>query len=87
VLEREASVSTLVFTWSGKWEKLCNSASMASPSQDDKEELLLSCRYGEIDEVQQYLSRFGSSSLSDVRDENGNCVLHMICGNGHLGDF
>jgi len=52
---------------------------------DDKEELLLSCRYGELDEVKQFVGKYGAESLADIRDENGNTVLHMSCGNGHEG--
>lgn len=56
-----------------------------SPTQDDLEELLLSCRYGELDEVKEFVSAFGPEPVASVRDENGNTVLHMTCGNGHLG--
>jgi uncharacterized protein len=54
-------------------------------SVDDKEDLLLSCRYGELDQVQRFVGTYGSGSLGDVKDENGNTVLHMACGNGHEG--
>lgn len=56
-----------------------------SPSNDDLEELLLSCRYGELDEVKSFVERFGRDAVATVRDENGNTVLHMACGNGHNG--
>lgn len=59
--------------------------SMTSPSNDDLEELLLSCRYGELDEVKAFADAYGSEAVSTVRDENGNTVLHMCCGNGHTG--
>lgn len=59
----------------------------APPSHDDLEDLLLSCRYGELEEVQQFVQTFGWQPLNEVRDENGNTVLHMICGNGHIGSF
>ncbi|KIJ52560.1 hypothetical protein M422DRAFT_202707 [Sphaerobolus stellatus SS14] len=52
-------------------------------TDEDKEEVLLSCRYGELDEVKQFVERFGTKVLTDIRDENGNTVLHMTCGNGH----
>lgn len=58
-----------------------------TPSQDDKEGLLLSCRYGDLEETQEYLKKFGPASLADVRDDNGNTVVHMVSGNGHLGEF
>ncbi|KAG8907061.1 hypothetical protein FRB99_005438 [Tulasnella sp. 403] len=57
--------------------------SAATPTHDDLEELLLSCRYGELDEVREFVDTFGKEHLSSVRDENGNTVLHMTCGNGH----
>lgn len=52
---------------------------------EDKEDLLLSCRYGELDQVQRFTEKFGTASLGDVKDENGNSILHMVCGNGHEG--
>ncbi|KAF8591072.1 ankyrin [Ramaria rubella] len=52
-------------------------------TEDDKEELLLSCRYGELDQVQHFVDKYGAGSLGEVRDENGNTILHMTCGNGH----
>ena len=57
------------------------------PSEEDKEELLLSCRYGDLDEVQEFIKKYGSGSLSDIRDANGNTILHMASGNGHIGDI
>ncbi|KAG8862570.1 hypothetical protein FRB96_001127 [Tulasnella sp. 330] len=56
---------------------------LPSPSHDDLEELLLSCRYGELDEVESFVEQFGHEAVATVRDENGNTVLHMTCGNGH----
>ncbi|KAE9402803.1 ankyrin [Gymnopus androsaceus JB14] len=50
---------------------------MPIPSDEDKEEIFLSCRYGDLDEVQAYIQKF------EIRDDNGNTVLHMISGNGH----
>ncbi|KAG1900962.1 ankyrin repeat-containing domain protein [Suillus fuscotomentosus] len=54
------------------------------PTDDDKENLLLSCRYDDLDDVQGFVTKFGSDALSSVRDDNGNTVLHMTCGNGHI---
>ncbi|KAJ2918533.1 hypothetical protein MD484_g1864, partial [Candolleomyces efflorescens] len=51
---------------------------------DDKEELLLSCRYGDLEDVQAFVDRHGSAPLADIRDENQNTILHMAAGNGHL---
>lgn len=56
------------------------------PSDEEQNELLLSCRYGDLDNTQEFVKKFGPSSLADLRDNNGNTVLHMICGNGHLGE-
>lgn len=57
------------------------------PSHDDLEGLLLSCRYGDLEDVQMFVQRFGWKSVEEVRDENGNTVLHMCAGNGHLGRY
>jgi len=54
-------------------------------SDDDRDDILISCRYGDLEEIQQFVTKFGRSLLSDVRDENGNSVLHMTAGNGHTG--
>lgn len=56
-----------------------------SPSHDELEELMLSCRYGDLEDVQVFVERYGWDPVAEVRDESGNTVLHMICGNGHLG--
>ncbi|OAX38505.1 ankyrin [Rhizopogon vinicolor AM-OR11-026] len=52
-------------------------------TEDDKENIILSCRYDDLDDVQSFVTKFGSDALSSVRDDNGNTVLHMACGNGH----
>ena len=59
----------------------------SQPTNEDLEELLLSCRYGELDEVTEFVALFGKEHLFTVRDSNGNTVLHMTCGNGHAGQF
>ena len=56
------------------------------PSDEDKDELLQFCRYGEIQDVQEFVKKFGPGPLADIRDANRNTVLHMICGNGHTGE-
>ena len=56
-----------------------------SPTPEDTEELLLIARYGELDELKSFIEKFGTKPLTDARDEDGNTVLHMVCGNGHLG--
>ncbi|KAG8806974.1 hypothetical protein FRC17_004701 [Serendipita sp. 399] len=63
---------------------MAHDASNASPSHDELEDLMLSCRYGDLEDVQAFVSRFGWAPLNEVRDESGNTVLHMICGNGHI---
>ncbi|KDQ12845.1 hypothetical protein BOTBODRAFT_56404 [Botryobasidium botryosum FD-172 SS1] len=55
-----------------------------TPTEEAREELLLSCRYGDLDDVQAFVASFGPSALGEIRDENGNTVLHMVAGNGHL---
>ncbi|CAK5281941.1 unnamed protein product [Mycena citricolor] len=53
------------------------------PSTDEQEEFLLSCRYGDLDDVKTFVDTFGAESAAQVRDDNGNSALHMLCGNGH----
>jgi ankyrin repeat protein len=63
------------------------SASPASmPSSEEQIELILSCRYGDLEDVQEFVKKFGPESLTKIRDDNGNTALHMICGNGHSGE-
>lgn len=57
------------------------------PTDDDKDNVLSSCRYGDLDELQDYVKKFGPDSLAEVRDANGNSILHMVCGNGHIGEL
>jgi ankyrin repeat protein len=57
-----------------------------APTDDDNDDLLSSCRYGDLDDVQDFVKKFGQESLAEVRDANGNNILHMVCGNGHLGE-
>ncbi|KAF8608394.1 hypothetical protein BDV93DRAFT_519439 [Ceratobasidium sp. AG-I] len=54
-----------------------------TPTVDDNEELLLSCRYGDLDDVRTFVEKFGAEAAAAARDENGNTVLHMTCANGH----
>jgi uncharacterized protein len=58
---------------------------MSLPTEEDCEELLLSCRYGDLDDVKQFVEKFGADAVANARDENGNTVLHMASANGHLG--
>ncbi|KAI0364955.1 ankyrin, partial [Pilatotrama ljubarskyi] len=57
--------------------------SLATPTQEDLEEILLSCRYGDLEDIQQFVDKFGSDALATARDDNGNTILHMVAGNGH----
>ena len=56
------------------------------PSYEDIEELLLSCRYGDLEDLKSFVQRFGTNSVGEARDENGNTVLHMASANGHIGE-
>jgi ankyrin repeat protein len=56
-----------------------------APTEEQVQELLLSCRYGELDEVKAFTDEFGWEDVNKARDDRGNTVLHMICANGHLG--
>lgn len=58
---------------------------VATPSHEELEELMLNCRYGEMEEVEAFIGQYGWKPVGEVRDENGNTILHMICGNGHIG--
>lgn len=60
-------------------------SSKTAPTAEQAEDVLLSCRYGELDEVKEFVETFGAQAIVDARDERGNTVLHMCCGNGHLG--
>lgn len=59
--------------------------SLATPTPDDLEELLLSARYGDVDDIQHFVDNFGPDALATTLDDNGNSVLHMVAGNGHTG--
>lgn len=59
-----------------------------TPSADEKSEFLLSCRYGELDDVRQFVDTYGArTALLDVHDDNGNTPLHMVAANGHDGEL
>jgi hypothetical protein len=59
----------------------------STPSHEDNEDLILSCRYGDLEDLNSYIERFGTDSVADARDENENTVLHMASANGHTGEF
>jgi hypothetical protein len=54
--------------------------------EGEKDDIFLACRYGDLDEIEQYVRRWGKEIFSDLRDDNGNCVLHMVSANGHVGE-
>ncbi|KAF7289232.1 Ankyrin repeat-containing protein P16F5.05c [Mycena indigotica] len=57
------------------------------PSIDEQQDVLLACRYGDLDDVKQFITAFGAQAAAEVRDDNGNSALHMLCGNGHEGYY
>lgn len=63
----------------------CQPAQTMTPSANEQEELLLSARFGELDEVKAFEDKYGAVALANARDESGNTILHMACANGHQG--
>lgn len=59
---------------------------LASPTDDDRQDLLLSCRFGDLADVQEFVSKFSPDALDGIQDDNGNTLLHMAAGNGHTGE-
>ena len=59
--------------------------SAAAPSQEELEDIILSARYGELEEIQEFVKRYGNDSIASARDERGNTCLHMAAANGHAG--
>ena len=54
---------------------------------EDKESIVLDCRFGELDSLKDIFENMVDSSLiitDDIKDENGNTPLHMAACNGHL---
>jgi hypothetical protein len=76
--------STNRFCDSLKPEKM--STTTTAPSQEEIDELLLSCRYGDLEDVQAFVEKFGDEALAQAKDDRGNNVVHMCCGNGHVGE-
>ncbi|KAF8756390.1 Structural toxin protein [Rhizoctonia solani] len=60
---------------------------MTGPTNEDYDDLILSCRYGDIDDVRLFVDKFGVEATASARDENGNTVLHMVSANGHDGGY
>lgn len=63
---------------------MSNDASAHSTTVED-EDVILACRYGDEEDVKEYISRFGVHAFLQCRDERGNSALHMLCANGHDG--
>ena len=61
--------------------------SLIPPTDEEKEDVLLACRYGDVEDIKQFVSKFGPESLNEIRDERGSTVLHMTCANGHTGVY
>jgi ankyrin repeat protein len=56
------------------------------PSSQEDDDLLLSCRFGDLEDIKHFVVKFGQEPLSDLRDHNGNTVLHLSSANGHIGE-
>lgn len=56
------------------------------PSDEELEDLLFCCRYGEIDEVRAFVEKYGVEFAANTRDHRGNTILHMVAANGHAGE-
>lgn len=59
----------------------------ARPTEEQVEDLLLSCRYGDLEDVKAFVEQYGVEPVQEARDDRGNNVLHMCCGNGHAGEY
>lgn len=61
------------------------SSTTTTPSQEEVEDFLLSCRYGELEDVTAFVEKFGAEAVVNARDDRGNTAVHMCSGNGHVG--
>lgn len=59
--------------------------SHSAPTTDDLVEVLISCRYGDLEDIEQFVGKYGPDALATARDDAGNTILHMVAGNGHTG--
>ncbi|CAK9779907.1 hypothetical protein CC85DRAFT_288420 [Cutaneotrichosporon oleaginosum] len=55
-----------------------------APTPDELEDLVLSARYGDLEDVQAFADAHGWEAVAAARDDRGNSALHMACGNGHV---
>lgn len=60
-------------------------AAQSATSNEELEDLILSCRYGDLEDVRDFVGRRGVAALDDYLDEYGNSCLHMAAANGHEG--
>ena len=60
-------------------------ATYATPSTEEIEEVLISARYGDTEDLTAFELNFGVEALESARDQSQNGVLHMASANGHLG--
>jgi len=58
--------------------------SLAVPTDEEKDNVFLASRYGDVEDIEQFVIKFGPDPLNDIRDDRGNSVLHMVCANGHI---
>lgn len=62
------------------------STTTPTPTREEVDEFLLSCRYGELEEVTAFVEKFGAEAVAGARDDRGNTAVHMCAGNGHVGE-
>ncbi|KAI3621357.1 cytoplasmic protein [Moniliophthora roreri] len=48
------------------------------PYRQRKVDLLLACRYGDLENVQAFVQKHEDEPLSSIRDENSNTILDMV---------
>ncbi|KZT61121.1 hypothetical protein CALCODRAFT_428150 [Calocera cornea HHB12733] len=56
---------------------------LPTPSAEEVEDLLLSCRYGDLPDVRAFVEEYGAAAAAGARDDRGSTVLHMCAANGH----
>jgi hypothetical protein len=76
----------LVYSYTHE-QSIMTTTTTATPSQEEVEDFLLSCRYGELEDVQAFVEKYGQEAVESARDDRGNSAVHMCCGNGHVGMF
>ncbi|SJX65701.1 uncharacterized protein SRS1_10023 [Sporisorium reilianum f. sp. reilianum] len=56
----------------------------ASLTSDQIDDLLLSARYGDLEELESTLTPLSSSLLASIKNDDANTLLHYAAANGHL---